>query len=134
MRLEEIQAALQKEGLDGWLFFDHHRRDPLAYRVLQFTPGSMVSRRWYYFVPANGEPRGLVHKIESLTLQELPGDRIAGKHMKRNGGEIVSDPPPLRDYRRNQRATWKRVPLPVDRRHARDAIGRNTDTRRVCPQ
>jgi Xaa-Pro dipeptidase len=74
MRLEEIQAALQKEGLDGWLFFDHHRRDPLAYRVLQFTPGSMVSRRWYYFVPANGEPRGLVHKIESLTLQELPGD------------------------------------------------------------
>ena len=74
MRLEEIQAALQKEGLDGWLFFDHHRRDPLAYRVLQFTPGSMVSRRWYYFVPAKGDPKGLVHKIESLTLQELPGD------------------------------------------------------------
>jgi Xaa-Pro dipeptidase len=74
MRLEEIQAALRKEGLDGWLFFDHHRRDPLAYRVLQFTPGSMVSRRWYYFVPAKGEPKGLVHKIESLTLQELPGE------------------------------------------------------------
>jgi Xaa-Pro dipeptidase len=74
MRLEEIQAALQKEGLDGWLFFDHHRRDPLAYRVLQFTPGSMVSRRWYYFVPAKGEPKGLVHKIESFTLQELPGE------------------------------------------------------------
>src|SRR5580692_10899720 len=73
MRLEEIQAALKEEGLDGWLFFDHHRRDPLAYRVLQFTPGSMVSRRWYYFVPANGEPRGLVHKIEAQTLRELPG-------------------------------------------------------------
>jgi Xaa-Pro dipeptidase len=73
MRLGEIQAALREEGLDGWLFFDHHHRDPLAYRVLQFTPGSMVSRRWYYFVPANGEPRGLVHKIESVTLQELPG-------------------------------------------------------------
>jgi Xaa-Pro dipeptidase len=73
MRLAEIQAALRDEGLDGWLFFDHHRRDPLAYRVLQFTPGSMVSRRWYYFVPASGEPRGLVHKIESQTLAELPG-------------------------------------------------------------
>ena len=73
MRLDEIQAALRQEGLDGWLFFDHHRRDPLAYRVLQFTPGSMVSRRWYYFVPAKGEPRGLVHKIEAQTLQELPG-------------------------------------------------------------
>src|SRR5580700_10242552 len=73
MRLAEIQAALREEKLDGWLFFDHHHRDPLAYRVLQFTAGSMVSRRWYYFVPAKGEPRGLVHKIESQTLQELPG-------------------------------------------------------------
>ncbi len=73
MNLAEIQAALREEGLDGWLFFDHHRRDPLAYRVLKFTPGSMVSRRWYYFVPAHGEPLGLVHKIEAQTLQELPG-------------------------------------------------------------
>jgi Xaa-Pro aminopeptidase len=74
MRLAEIQAALREEGLDGWLFFDHHRRDPLAYRVLQFTPGSMVTRRWYYFVPASGEPRGLAHKIDAETLKELPGE------------------------------------------------------------
>ena len=76
MRLDEIQAALREEGVDGWLFFDHHHRDPLAYRVLQFTPGSMVSRRWYYFIPAKGEPRGLVHKIEAFTLQELPGEML----------------------------------------------------------
>jgi Xaa-Pro aminopeptidase len=74
MRLEEIQAALRAEGLDGWLFFDHHHRDELSYRVLQFTPGSMVTRRWYYFVPATGEPRGLSHKIEPDTLKPLPGD------------------------------------------------------------
>ena len=73
MNLAEIQAALQEEGLDGWLFFDHHRRDPLAYRVLNFTPNSILSRRWYYFVPAQGDPRGLVHKIEAQTLEELPG-------------------------------------------------------------
>ncbi len=75
MRLEELQAALREEKLDGWLFFDHHHRDPLAYRVLQFTPGSMVTRRWFYFVPANGEPRRLVHKIEAETLRELPGEQ-----------------------------------------------------------
>ncbi|HTB11502.1 MAG TPA: M24 family metallopeptidase [Bryobacteraceae bacterium] len=73
MNLAEIQAALREEGLDGWLFFDHHRRDPLAYRVLKFTPNSIVSRRWYYFIPAHGEPTGLVHKIEAQTLSELPG-------------------------------------------------------------
>jgi Xaa-Pro dipeptidase len=75
MNLAEIQAALKEEGLDGWLFFDHHRRDPIAYRVLKFTPNSIVSRRWYYFVPAHGEPVGLVHKIEAQTLSELPGAR-----------------------------------------------------------
>lgn len=74
MRLTEIQTALREEGLDGWLFFDHHQRDPLAYRVLQFTPGSMVTRRWYYFVPASGRPRGLVHRIEAETLKDLPGE------------------------------------------------------------
>ena len=64
MRLAEIQAALKAEGLGGWLFFDHHHRDELSYRVLQFVPGSMVTRRWYYFVPAEGEPEGLAHKID----------------------------------------------------------------------
>lgn len=73
MRIEEIQAALRHDGLDGWLFFDHHHRDPLAYRVLQFTPASMVTRRWYYFIPAAGEPRGLAHKIEAETLNACPG-------------------------------------------------------------
>src|SRR6266852_4288092 len=76
MRLEQIQEALRDEGLDGWLFFDHHRRDPLAYRVLQFTPGSPVTRRWFYYIPASGEPRGLVHKIESETLAEGLGEML----------------------------------------------------------
>src|SRR6266446_3358573 len=76
MNVSEMQAALRDEGLDGWLFFDHHRRDPLAYRVLQFTPGSPVTRRWFYFIPASGEPRGLVHKIESETLAGLPGRHV----------------------------------------------------------
>ena len=76
MRLAEIQAALREEGLDGCLFFDHHGRDPLAYRVLQFAPGSMVTRRWYYFVPAEGEPRGMVHRIEAETLKDLPGKHL----------------------------------------------------------
>lgn len=74
-RISEIQAALAEAGLDGWLFFDHHSRDPLAYRVLQFAPPRMVTRRWYYFVPASGEPRALVHRIESSMLDALPGSK-----------------------------------------------------------
>ena len=76
MNVGEIQEALGRERLDGWLFFDHHRRDPLAYRVLGFEPASHITRRWYYFIPAKGEPRGLVHRIESGMLDALPGEKI----------------------------------------------------------
>jgi Xaa-Pro aminopeptidase len=74
MHLDEIQKALRDEKLDGWLFFDHHERDPLAYRILGLQPGRTVTRRWYYLIPASGEPRGIVHAIESGVLSGLPGD------------------------------------------------------------
>ncbi len=73
MNLPEIQSALRDERLDGWLFFDHHVRDALAYRILGIPLDSHVTRRWYYFIPASGEPRGLVHRIEPSILNGLPG-------------------------------------------------------------
>jgi Xaa-Pro aminopeptidase len=73
MNIEEIQIELKKQNLDGWLFFDHHQRDTLAYRVLGFTPPRQVTRRWYYFIPCNGEPGGLVHSVEPGMLDALPG-------------------------------------------------------------
>jgi Xaa-Pro aminopeptidase len=73
MNLEAIQKALAAEGIDGWLFFDHHGRDPLAYRVLGLPGNRMGTRRWYYLIPASGEPRGLVHSIEASALDGLPG-------------------------------------------------------------
>jgi Xaa-Pro dipeptidase len=79
MKLEEIQSALRNsgeaQGLDGWLFYDHHHRDPIAYRILGLDEHSFVSRRWFYFVPASGEPRKLVHRIEAGKLDALPGSK-----------------------------------------------------------
>ena len=46
MKLAEIQLQLRQSNLDGWLFFDHHQRDPLAYRILGLGPKGHVSRRW----------------------------------------------------------------------------------------
>jgi Xaa-Pro aminopeptidase len=74
MKLTEIQEQLREADLDGWLFFDHHVRDPLAYRILGMTR-THVTRRWYYFIPASGEARGLVHRIESHMLDEIPGEK-----------------------------------------------------------
>ncbi len=75
MQVERIQEALRKAGIDGWLFYDHHHRDPIAYRVLGLDAESFVSRRWFCFVPAHGEPRKLVHRIEAGKLDAVPGTK-----------------------------------------------------------
>jgi Xaa-Pro dipeptidase len=75
MDLTAIQSALREHHLGGWLFYDHHHRDPIAYRILGLDEHSFVSRRWFYFVPAAGEPRKLVHRIESGKLDSLPGEK-----------------------------------------------------------
>jgi Xaa-Pro aminopeptidase len=71
--LDAIQAALSQVGMDGWLFYDHHHRDPIGGRILGLDEKAHVTRRWYYFVPALGAPRKLVHRIEQGRLDSLPG-------------------------------------------------------------
>jgi len=73
MNLPAIQAALRERKIDAWLFYDHHHRDPIAYRVLGLPTSLMVTRRWFYLIPAQGEPSKLVHKIEAGHLDSLPG-------------------------------------------------------------
>jgi Xaa-Pro dipeptidase len=76
MDLQKIQQEIRAQQLDGWLFFDHHLRDPLAYRVLGFTAPRTPTRRWYYLIPAEGEPRGLEHRVERGMIAALPGEKI----------------------------------------------------------
>jgi Xaa-Pro dipeptidase len=73
MDLSAIQNALRERNIDAWLFYDHHHRDPIGYRVLGLPEKQIVTRRWYYLIPAKGEPIKLVHKIESGHLDTLPG-------------------------------------------------------------
>lgn len=75
MTVERIQAALRGAGIDGWLFYDHHHRDPIAYRILGLDPQSFVSRRWFCYIPAHGEARKLVHRIEAGKLDSVPGPK-----------------------------------------------------------
>lgn len=75
MNLSAIQSALRERNLDAWFFYDHHHRDPIAYRVLGLPENLMATRRWFYLVPASGEPQKLVHKIESHHLDALPGEK-----------------------------------------------------------
>ncbi|WP_433969004.1 hypothetical protein [Tunturiibacter gelidiferens] len=55
--LSAIQQALRENKIDGWLFYDHHHRDPLAYSILGLDPNAHVTRRWFYLIPTHGEPK-----------------------------------------------------------------------------
>jgi Xaa-Pro dipeptidase len=71
-----VQDQLRKAGLDGWLLYDFHGSNPIAARLAGLSGGThMTTRRWYYLIPAAGQPRGLVHAIERHNLDALPGER-----------------------------------------------------------
>ena len=73
--IETIQKELRCAGLDAWLFYDFHHRDPIASRVLGLN-GGMGTRRWFYLIPSRGTPRKLVHRIEAGALDSLPGQKL----------------------------------------------------------
>lgn len=75
MQIEKIQEELREMGVDGWLFYDFHGRDHIAARILELPSGHMATRRWFYYIPANGTPIKLNHKIEPNYLKHLPGDK-----------------------------------------------------------
>jgi Xaa-Pro aminopeptidase len=86
-----IQSDLRAAKLDGWLFYDFRGRDPIAQGILDLPEG-MRTRRWFYFVPAKGTPKKLVHKIEAQSLAALPGETLyyaAQDELRRNVGKML---------------------------------------------
>jgi Xaa-Pro aminopeptidase len=76
LSIPAVQAALKEEGLDGWLLYDFHGSNPIARRLTGLDlAGKMTTRRWYYVIPASGEPKKLVHAIEPFNLDHLPGGK-----------------------------------------------------------
>ena len=72
-----VQSALAADGLDGWLLYDFHGSNPVAATLAGLAgTGKMTTRRWYYMIPASGQPRKLVHAIESHNLDKLPGEKL----------------------------------------------------------
>jgi Xaa-Pro aminopeptidase len=91
--LSAVQKALQEQELDGWLLYDFRGLNVLARRVLGFSAEAMLSRRWFYFIPARGEPRKLAHRIEPHALDHVPGRQqlyLRWQELEDGVGELVS--------------------------------------------
>ncbi|HKV85839.1 MAG TPA: hypothetical protein VJN88_14900, partial [Ktedonobacterales bacterium] len=91
--IEAIQEALREAGVDGWLFYDFRKSNPIALRVLGLPEEAFFSRRWAYYVPAHGQPSALVSAVESHVLNRLPGERRVYRtwqQFQRSLGEMVA--------------------------------------------
>jgi len=73
--IRRIQAALREQGIDGWLLYDFHGVNPVAKNIVGLPPEKFMTRRWYYYIPAQGEPHGLYHAIEASFFADIPGGR-----------------------------------------------------------
>ncbi|MCK4716654.1 MAG: aminopeptidase P family protein, partial [Candidatus Marinimicrobia bacterium] len=76
MNLDRIQQAIAEQGIDGWLFYDFHHRDAMAYHILGLDFTKFTTRRWFYYIPAKGEPVKIVSAVETKKLDLLPGEKI----------------------------------------------------------
>lgn len=75
--IEPIQQALKEAGLDGWLFYSFRGSDPIAANILGMVEGGHIAtRRWFYFIPPEGEPTRIVHSIERDVIDHLPGKKL----------------------------------------------------------
>ena len=83
-----VRRALRDDGLDGWLLYDFHGSNPIARRVAGLNAAAkLTTRRWYYLIPVDGAPRGLVHAIERDRLDHLPGDKTRyARHSELDAG------------------------------------------------
>ncbi len=91
--LASVQSALRQQGLDGWLMYDFRGLNVLARRVLHFPGDVFLSRRWFYFIPAQGQPRKLVHRIEPGALDPYPGSSsiyLRWQELEKGVGELIA--------------------------------------------
>jgi len=75
MDLDRIRKAIKEKNIDGWLFYDFHHRDLMAYQILSLDSTKFTTRRWFYYIPADGEPVRIVSAVEAKKLDSLPGSK-----------------------------------------------------------
>src|SRR5271165_6573407 len=72
-RLHDVQRRLKEQHIDGWLLYDFQLSNPLALNFLLLPNDSALTRRFFYWIPSQGEPVKIIHAIEPKALEHLPG-------------------------------------------------------------
>lgn len=74
-KIEKTQVQLVEEHLDGWLLYDFRGGNDLALDFLKIPKGRLITRRFFYWIPSQGQPVKIVHGVEDDVLDHLPGGK-----------------------------------------------------------
>ena len=69
-----MQAALAATTLDGWLVYDFRGLNPHAATVLGMPSGAFLTRRFFVWVPREGQAVVLHNHIEGGTWRSITQD------------------------------------------------------------
>ena len=72
-KIDDVQKHLVKERIDGWLLYDFNGINTLARDFLNIGHHELITRRFFYWIPAKGEPIKILHVIEPHVISNLPG-------------------------------------------------------------
>ena len=89
--LTAVGPALEASEVDGWLLFDFHGINPIVKRVVGYS--GMASRRLFVWLPKDGTPVALAHRIELQGMEGFPGEikpYAAWQELHQLLGEIVN--------------------------------------------
>lgn len=90
MDVPAIQDLLRRQNVPAWLLYDFRHSNPIAYRTLGLDEKRHATRRWYYLIPAEGEPRKLVSPLEAGILDGLPGERTIYRTWQEREGTLAT--------------------------------------------
>src|ERR1700722_12462339 len=74
-KIPEIQKRLCMQGVDGWLLFDHHGSNKFVRELLRIPSETLLTRRFFYWIPREGSPCKILHRIEEEAIEHVPGQK-----------------------------------------------------------
>ncbi len=72
MKISEIQSILSTLDIEAWLLYDFRGINPISQNVAGFA-GKNITRRWFCLIPKHGDPRWLIHRIETSNFTDVLG-------------------------------------------------------------
>jgi Xaa-Pro dipeptidase len=88
MRIADVQSYLREHDIDGWLLYCFQNNNPIALSVAGLKTGG--TRRWFLWIPVEGQPQWLIHAIEGNTFAHVAPEVQGAIHKYASWRDLAS--------------------------------------------